>query len=261
MLDMGFFPDVRRIVSRIPAKRQSLLFSATMPDEVRKLAEELVHDAVTITISPAQPTVEKIAQKVMFVEKANKIALLISLLEGKHLNRVVVFARTKHGADKIMNKLEGAGISTAAIHGNKSQSARTAALDGFRRGRIRVLVATDIAARGIDVDQITHVINYDVPEEPETYVHRIGRTARAGEEGDAITFCCAEERNDLRDIERFTRRIIPEDIEHPHHDENARTATGAAARRPSPGKHRPRQQGRSPSAHASRAGFRQRRRG
>ena len=254
MLDMGFLPDVRRIVGRIPPQRQALLFSATMPPEVRELAHSLVHDPVTIAIAPGEPAVERIVQKVLFVDKANKPALLADLLAREQLDKVVVFTRTKHGADKVARKLEQAGISVAAIHGNKGQGARTAALAGFRDGRIRVLVATDIAARGLDVDRITHVINYDLPNEPETYVHRIGRTARAGEDGDAISFCSAEERDDLRAIERLLGRPIPVDTEHAHHDASAQHAKGAAARRPPPGAHghgfKP-----SPAKQAARVGF------
>ncbi len=240
MLDMGFMPDVNRIVAKIPRPRQSLLFSATMPEEVRSLAHRLVHDAVTITIAPAQPAVERITQKVMYVDKPNKLPLLVHLLESHHLNRVVVFTRTKNGADKVTRKLEQSGITVMAIHGNKSQTARTNALHGFRRGRLRVLVATDIASRGIDVDDVTHVINFDIPEEPESYVHRIGRTARAGANGDAISLCSAEERSDWKAIEKLLRTSVPVESEHPFHDEKAQHATGAAARRPPRGPHRQR---------------------
>ena len=240
MFDMGFLPDVKRIIARVPEKRQSLLFSATMPDEVRELTSRFVRNPVNITIAPEKPAVDRIRQKVMFVDRPNKASLLIKLLESQHLDRVVVFARTKNGADKVTRKLEQSGISTAVIHGNKSQNARTTALSGFKNGRIRVLVATDLASRGIDVESISHVINYDLPNEPETYVHRIGRTARAGEDGDAISFCSAEERNDLRAIERFCRMTIPVDVEHEFHDEHAKNATGAAARRQHHGGHRPR---------------------
>lgn len=262
MLDMGFFPDIRRIVSRIPPNRQALLFSATMPPEVRDLAHSLVRDPVTITIAPDQPAVERIVQKVLFVDKANKPALLANLLAREQLDKVVVFTRTKHGADKVARKLEQAGISVAAIHGNKGQGARTAALAGFRDGRVRVLVATDIAARGLDVDRITHVINYDLPNEPETYVHRIGRTARAGEDGDALSFCSAEERDDLRAIERLLGKPIPVDTEHGFHDAHAQHAKGAAARRPPPGAHGRRGGGHGgprhkpdPAKQAARVGF------
>ena len=230
MLDMGFIPAVRRVISKLPPKRHSLFFSATMPPVVAQLAKELLHDPVQITIDPGKPTVERIAQKIMFVDKENKDNLLVDLIKKHNMDKVIVFARTKHGADKVVKRLLSANINTAAIHGNKSQSARTNALSGFKAGKIKALVATDIAARGLDVDGITHVVNYDLPEEPETYVHRIGRTARAGMEGDAVAFCAAREREMLRDIERMIRKSIPVDVNHAYHSETARLATGAAAR-------------------------------
>ncbi|HMP77492.1 MAG TPA: DEAD/DEAH box helicase [Kiritimatiellia bacterium] len=235
MLDMGFIPDIRRIISRIPPARQSLLFSATMAPEIRELAQSFVRDPVTVTIAPEKPAVERIVQKIMFVDKGNKPTLLAKLLTDANLDKVIVFTRTKHGADKVAKKLQQSGITVAAIHGNKGQGARTSALAGFRDGRVRVLVATDIAARGLDVDGITHVINFDLPNEPETYVHRIGRTARAGEDGDAVSFCSAEERDDLRAIEKLLRHPIPVDTGHGYHDSNAQHATGDAARRPPQG--------------------------
>jgi ATP-dependent RNA helicase RhlE len=195
----------------------------------------MVRNPVHITVTPEQPTVERIAQKVLFVEKKDKLSLLVSILSDPAIDKVLVFTQMKHAANKLADKLTSVGISTAAIHGNKSQTARTEALAGFKKGRVRVLVATDIAARGIDVDGITHVINYDLPHEPETYVHRIGRTARAGADGDAISFCCAEERDFLRDIERLLRRAVPADLQHALHSEAARRATGAAARPPPKG--------------------------
>ena len=232
MLDMGFIRDVRKIIAALPAKRQSLFFSATLNSEVITLARSMVHDPVHVTITPEQPTVARIAQKVLFVEKKDKDALLATLLRNPQVDRVLVFTQTKHGADKVTRKLQAAGIAAVAIHGNKSQNARTQAMGGFKTGRTRVLVATDIAARGIDVDGITHVINYDLPNERETYVHRIGRTARAGADGDAISFCCAEDRDYLRDIERLLRQSVPVDMQHPYHSEIARHATGVAARPP-----------------------------
>ena len=232
MLDMGFIRDIRAILSALPRKRHSLFFSATMAPEVVELARAMVNDPVHITIRPEQPTVEKIDQKVMFVDRGNKDALLAGVLKDPAINRVIVFVQMKHAADKVARKLESVGIPAVAIHGNKSQGARTQALAGFRAGRIRVLVATDIAARGLDVDDITHVINYDLPHEPETYVHRIGRTARAGASGDSLSFCCAEERDFLRAIERLIRKAIPVDREHAFHSETACHATGAAARPP-----------------------------
>ena len=232
MLDMGFIRDIRAILAALPKKRHSLFFSATMAPEVVELARAMVHDPVHITIKPEQPTVEKIAQKVLFVDRPNKDVLLARLLKNPAINRVIVFVQMKHAADKAAHKLTVAGIPTVAIHGNKSQGARTQALAGFKNGKIRVLVATDIAARGLDVDDITHVINYDLPHEPETYVHRIGRTARAGASGDAVSFCCAEERDYLRAIERLIRKAIPVDVSHDLHSDVAQNATGAAARPP-----------------------------
>ncbi|MFH1504665.1 MAG: DEAD/DEAH box helicase [Candidatus Omnitrophota bacterium] len=230
MLDMGFIDDVKRIITKIPKKRQTLFFSATMSPEVVKLSERIVHNAVFVSVTPDKPAVENITQKVFFVDKGNKDALLAQLLEAKHLSRVLVFVQMKHAADKVVDRLRGLKISSVAIHGNKSQGARTGALAKFKLGQIRVLVATDIAARGIDVNSISHVINYDMPNTPETYVHRIGRTARAGAEGDAISFCSASEREGLRAIERMIHRVILVDRDHSFHSQTAETATGAAAR-------------------------------
>jgi ATP-dependent RNA helicase RhlE len=230
MLDMGFIIDIKKIIAELPAKRQSLFFSATLEQEVLKLAHTLVHNAVHITVTPDQPAVEKIAQKVFFVDKQNKDELLASLLESAHWDKVLVFTQMKHSANKVAEKLARLKISCTAIHGNKSQGARTDALKRFKTGRTRVLVATDIAARGLDVDNISHVINYDLPNEPETYVHRIGRTARAGAGGDAVSFCAAQERDYLRDIERFIRKSIPVDSQHPFHSTIAQNATGSDAR-------------------------------
>ena len=233
MLDMGFLPDMRRVIAALPHKRQSLFFSATLTRDALELARTLVRpDAAHVTIAPEQPAVERIAQKVLFVDKPDKAALLIRMLRDAAMDKVIIFTQRKHIANRVAEKLHAAHISSAAIHGNKSQSARTQALDGFRAGRVRALVATDIAARGIDVDGITHVINYELPNEPETYVHRIGRTARAGAAGDAGSFCSAEERDYLRDIERLLRRAIDVDTQHEFHSETARRATGAAARPP-----------------------------
>ena len=239
MLDMGFIPAVRKVIACLPKERHSLFFSATMPPVVANLAKELLRDPVQISIDPGRPTVERIAQKLMFVDKNHKDDLLIALIKEHAMERALVFTRTKHGADKVVKKLDSAGISACAIHGNKSQNARTTALQGFKTGRVRVLVATDLAARGLDVDGITHVVNYDLPEEPETYVHRIGRTARAGAGGDAVSFCSARERDALRDIEKLIRKPIPADMDHARHSETARRASGPEAR-PEPRK----QQGR-----------------
>ena len=229
MLDMGFIPAVRKVLARLPKRRHSLFFSATMPPVVAALAKDMLHDPVQISITPEQPTVERIAQRILFVDKGNKDELLHALISEHGMDKVLVFTRTRHGADKVVRKLQQSGVSASAIHGSKSQSARTQALHGFKVGRVRALVATDIAARGLDVDGITHVVNYDLPEEPETYVHRIGRTARAGTDGDAVSFCAATERNWLRSIEKLIRKPIAVDSAHPYHSEVARTATGSAA--------------------------------
>ncbi len=230
MLDMGFIPEIRKVIARLPRQRHSLFFSATMPPVVADLAADLLHQPVRITIDPGKPAVERIGQQLMFVDRENKSALLVEQIEQQAMERVIIFTRTKHGADKVVRNLQAAGIKAGAIHGNKSQTARTAALNGFKRGAVRALVATDIASRGIDVDGITHVINYDLPEEPETYVHRIGRTARAGMDGDALSFCSARERDGLRDIERLIRWAIPVVHTHAYHSDTAQHAVGAAAR-------------------------------
>ena len=208
MLDMGFVRDVRKIVAALPAQRQSLLFSATMPDDVARLAAEILVDPVRVEVTPQATPVERIDQRIYHVDAANKAALLAAVLDDPALSRVLVFARTKHRANHVAEKLAKCGIAAAAIHGNKSQGARQRALKRFRAGEARVLVATDIAARGIDVDGITHVINFELPNEPESYVHRIGRTARAGADGIALSFCDRAERGYLRDIERLIRRQL-----------------------------------------------------
>jgi ATP-dependent RNA helicase RhlE len=208
MLDMGFIRDVRKIVAAVPRERQTLLFSATMPRDVAQLAADVMRDPMRIEVTPKTVTVEAVDQRVYFVDVKMKPVLLAKLLANPALHRVMVFSRTKHGANRIADRLVKSGIGADVIHGNKSQGARQRALEAFRGGRARVLVATDIAARGIDVDGVTHVINFDLPNEPESYVHRIGRTARAGAKGIAITFCSPEERDYLRDIERLTRRPL-----------------------------------------------------
>ena len=208
MLDMGFIRDVRKIVAMLPKRRQSLLFSATMPNDVAKLAAEMLYQPLRVEVTPQAVTVDLVEQRVHFVETAQKRALLTDLLRDPGLARVIVFTRTKHHANRVSEHLERAGVSNDALHGNKSQNARQRALERFRSGHARVLVATDIAARGIDVDGITHVINFELPNEPESYVHRIGRTARAGNAGAAIAFCDSSECGFLRDIERLTRRPL-----------------------------------------------------
>jgi ATP-dependent RNA helicase RhlE len=202
MLDLGFIRDIRHIVAALPAQRQSMLFSATMPAEVSQLANSFLRDPLRVEVTPEVRTPEKIEQQVHFVDTSGKRALLVRLLEDPGLARVIVFTRTKHGANKVADHLTAAQVSTEALHGNKSQPAREKSLDRFRSGRARVLVATDIASRGIDVTGISHVINFDLPVEPESYVHRIGRTARAGAGGIAISFCDQSERAALRAIER-----------------------------------------------------------
>ncbi len=230
MLDMGFINDIKKVIKVLPKKRQSLFFSATMEPKVKQLAESLVKNPAQVAIEPDKPAVDRIIQKIMFVDKKNKDELIMTLMSSKKLDRVIVFTQMKHVANKVTRKLEGIGIAAAAIHGNKSQSARTQALADFKSGKLRALVATDIAARGIDVDGISHVINYDMPVEPETYVHRIGRTARAGADGDAISLCCAPERDYLRAIEKLIKIKIPVDRKHSLHDEKSMNATGADAK-------------------------------
>jgi len=209
MLDLGFIPDVRRLVAMLPRKRQTLLFSATMPAPIAELANGLLRDPARVFVTPTATPVEAVEQSVHFVEKAHKPELLTRLLSAPDFERTLVFMRTKRGADRIAERLTRSGIGAEAIHGNKSQNARDRALAGFKAGRTRVLVATDLAARGIDVDGITHVINYELPEVPETYVHRIGRTARAGAAGIAISLCDSEERGSLRGIEKLIKRSLP----------------------------------------------------
>jgi len=210
MLDMGFIHDIRRILKHLPPHRHNLFFSATMPEDIAGLAGSILSNPARVEVTPVSTPVERIAQRLHFVGKTAKHQLLRHLLlNDPSIARVIVFSRTKHGANRIAENLEKAGITAAAIHGNKSQNRRQEALLGFREGKLRALVATDIAARGIDVDGVTHVINFDLPDVPETYVHRIGRTARAGAEGAAITFCSSEERDELRQVERLIKRTIP----------------------------------------------------
>ena len=233
MLDMGFIPEVRKIAAMIGKDRQTVLFSATMPHQIAKLAESLLDDPVRVEVAPQSTTAERIDQKVLFVQKAKKRDLLNNVLKDNGISRALVFTRTKHGADKVARYLEQGNIRTGVIHGNKSQNARQRALDGFKRGNLRILVATDIAARGIDVDGVTHVINFDLPNDPETYVHRIGRTARAGMEGKAISFCDQEERGYLFDIEKITNKIVAVDMDHPYHAPEIADAK-AGVKKPAP---------------------------
>ena len=243
MLDMGFVHDVRRIARAVPERRQTMLFSATMPREIESLANRLLHEPVRLAVDPVSSTVEPIEQSVYFVGSRQKTDLLKGLLAGGEVDRALVFTRTKHGANRLAQKLGRARIETAAIHGNKSQSARQSALRRFKEGRTRVVVATDVAARGIDVKGLSHVINFDLPNEPEAYVHRIGRTGRAGESGVAISLCSPEERGHLAAIERLTRRRLDR-IETPEGlaSESAREERGANRAR-SGGQAHPRHKG------------------
>ena len=209
MLDMGFIHDVKRIIALLPPKRQTLFFSATMPPEAQKLADALLRNPATVAVAAVSSTAERIEQSIWFVDKNDKRAKLVEVLRDPAVKRALVFSRTKHGANRVAESLEKSNISAQAIHGNKSQNARERALASFKNGSCRVLVATDIAARGIDIDDITHVINFDLPNIPETYVHRIGRTARAGASGLALSFCEPEEWQYLTDIERLTKQKIP----------------------------------------------------
>ena len=214
MLDLGFIVPIRKIAAMLPTKRQTLFFSATMPKEIGLLANQLLHNPVHVAVAPVATTVERVEQGVIFVDGAGKRNLLTDILRNDRANsggmgRTLVFTRTKHGADKVVKHLEQVGVQADAIHGNKSQPQRERALAAFRSGQVKVLVATDIAARGIDVDGVTHVINFDLPNVPESYVHRIGRTARAGATGIAISFCDAQERAFLRDIEKLIRTRVP----------------------------------------------------
>jgi ATP-dependent RNA helicase RhlE len=216
MLDMGFINDVKKIIAKLPVKRQTLFFSATMPPEISRLSSSILTNPVRVEVTPVSSTAERVDQSVYLVEKNDKRELLIHLLKNNSIESALVFTRTKHGADKIAKELHRARISSDAIHGNKTQSARQNALNSFKDGKIRVLVATDIAARGIDVDNLTHVINFDLPNIPETYVHRIGRTGRAGASGTALSFCDMEEREFLRDIHKLINQEIPVVDQHPY---------------------------------------------
>lgn len=224
MLDMGFIHDIRRIIKMLPQKRHNLFFSATMPKEIETLASTMLVNPIRIEVTPVSSTVEMIDQSVMFVDKGHKKDLLRHVLKDPALRRVIVFTRTKHGANKVVEVLAKNNISSAAIHGNKSQTARQNALENFKNGRVRVLVATDIAARGIDVDNISHVINFELPNVSESYVHRIGRTARAGASGKALSFCDAEEKAYLKDIEKLIGKPVPVNVDQPYHSQEVATS-------------------------------------
>jgi superfamily II DNA/RNA helicase len=258
MLDMGFINDIRKIVAKLPIKRQTLFFSATMPKDIAELAEAMLRDPARVAVTPVAATADRITQRIIQVDHANKSSFLASLLKEEKVNRALVFTRTKHGADKVVKQLERAGIPANAIHGNKSQNHRERTLAAFRTGEIRTLVATDIAARGIDVDGISHVVNFDLPNVPETYVHRIGRTARAGAEGIAISLVAgAEEMSYLRDIERLIRIALPREDRRTQgsREGNREAAAGAPASaqhhrsgRPQPRPHAARAQDGVPNA-------------
>jgi ATP-dependent RNA helicase RhlE len=236
MLDMGFIHDVKKVISKLPQKRQTLFFSATMPSEISSLANSILRDPVRVEVTPVSTTAETVVQAMFFVEKNDKRKLLAHLLEDGKIKRALVFTRTKHGADRVVKDLHKENIPAEAIHGNKSQQARQRALTNFKNSKTRVLVATDIAARGIDVDDLTHVINFELPNIPETYVHRIGRTGRAGAMGIALSFCDSEEKTYLRDIHRLIKSAIPVISDHPYHVEpppvGPKPPTGAPAGSP-----------------------------
>ena len=229
MLDMGFIRDIRKILALIPEDRQSLLFSATMPSSIVELSRDMLYEPVKIEVTPESTTVEAIEQSLMFVMKSDKRALLTHIIRDENPEKVLVFSRTKHGCNRIVKQLAADGIEALAIHGNKSQGARERALGRFRNGTLQVLIATDVASRGIDVSDISHVINLDLPNEPEVYVHRIGRTGRAGQGGITIAFCDENEGEFLRGIEKTIRQKIPVDEDHPLHSEKAKSRKGEKA--------------------------------
>jgi ATP-dependent RNA helicase RhlE len=215
MLDMGFVNDIKKIITKLPVKKQTLLFSATLPDEIKKLAHGLLKDPVSVSVTPVSSTATMVKQSVYYVKKENKRALLKHVISKEGIDHALVFTRTKRGADRVVKELNKNGIKSEAIHGDKSQGARERALSGFKNRSIRILVATDIASRGIDVDKLSHVINYEIPEQAETYVHRIGRTGRAGESGTALSFCTADEMPYLRDINKLIKKNIDVVQKHP----------------------------------------------
>ncbi len=266
MLDMGFIHDIRAIIKLLPTKRQSLFFSATMPREIEELAGGFLRDPAKVAVTPVATTAERIAQRVIHVERVGKQGLLAEVLRSEPVDRALVFTRTKHGADKVARGLVKAGIPAEAIHGNKSQNQRERVLAAFRSGAVRILIATDIAARGIDVEGISHVINYDLPNVPESYVHRIGRTARAGAEGIAISFCDGEERAYLRDIEKLIRMSVPatdrrgERIETPRHARPEGERPSQANGHHRPGRPQGQRQGQAQQEQRADGGKRKRRR-
>lgn len=246
MLDMGFIHDVKKIIAALPQKRQSLFFSATMPSEIIQLSKTILHDPESVTVTPVSSTVDTIGQHVLFVDKANKPALLLHLLKDDAITSALVFTRTKHGADKVVRILVKNGVKAEAIHGNKAQNARQRALNNFKTRTIRVLVATDIAARGIDIDDMECVINYEIPNIPETYVHRIGRTGRAGAAGTAYSFCDGEEKAYLKDIEKLIGKKVPVMEDHPFPMKGGHASSHTSAPAASPRSGQPRQGQRQP---------------
>jgi len=232
MLDMGFIHDIRAIVAKLPARRQTLMFSATMPRAITELAAQMLREPIRVAVTPPATTAERIDQRIVRIDRAAKLATLVDVLRHEPIERALIFTRTKHGADKVARGLVRAGVMAQAIHGNKSQGQRERALGAFRKGETRTLVATDIAARGIDVEGVSHVINYDLPNVPETYVHRIGRTARAGAAGVAISLCDADEVAYLRDIEKLIRMSIPVSDRRSDQRQSRPTATHRGAARP-----------------------------
>jgi ATP-dependent RNA helicase RhlE len=259
MLDMGFIRDIRQIVATLPAKRQTLLFSATMPRDIAELADKMLRDPIKVAVSAPATTAENVDQWVLFVDRENKRSLLGEILKDPAMTRTLVFTRTKHCANRVTEQLSRMQVRAQAIHGNKSQGARQAALESFRSGQTRVLVATDIAARGIDVDGITHVVNFELPNEPESYVHRIGRTARAGARGIALSFCDREEREFLRDIERLTKTPLQVVQEHPFRATHVGASSSSDGPRPA-GDSAHRHQRRRPSGGGGSFGSSRRRR-
>jgi ATP-dependent RNA helicase RhlE len=259
MLDMGFIHDVKRIISKLPTQRQTLFFSATMPPVIQQLADALLKHPVKVEVTPVSSTADTIQQSLYFVEKQNKRSLLIHLLKESGIRTALVFAKTKHGADRLSRDLNQAGIKSEAIHGNKSQNARQNALQNFKERRTRILVATDIAARGIDISELSHVINYELPDVPETYVHRIGRTGRAGTSGMAISFCDYQEKPSLHDIQKLIGRAIPVEKEHPFHLVTSSVSASAGLQRPSsrPSFSGPRARPSGPARRPQRGYFRQ----
>jgi len=253
MLDMGFIRDIRKILAQIPKNRQSLLFSATIPRSIVDLSRDMLYDPVSVSITPESATVEAIEQSLMFVMRSDKRGLLTYIIEEKRPDKVLVFSRTKHGCNRIVRQLGQDGIEALPIHGNKSQGARENALRRFRNGTLQVLVATDVASRGIDVSDISHVINLDLPNEPEVYVHRIGRTGRAGQAGITIAFCDENEGEYLRAIEKMIRQDIPVDENHPFHSEKARSRKGNKAPKKQQNRGRGRRQARNGKSNGKRS--------